>query len=87
MIFSFAIQPIILSFGSQLNVWYLDDGTLADYPEVVFSDFKKVINLSTVITREVFFVRIKLIFFTTSDSFFYRVVCVVNLPKRNQNRV
>jgi hypothetical protein len=31
---------------SQLNIYYLDDGTLADYPEVVLSDFKKVINLS-----------------------------------------
>jgi hypothetical protein len=46
MIFSLAIQPIILSLNSELNIWYLDDGTLADYPEVVLSDFKKVINLS-----------------------------------------
>jgi hypothetical protein len=46
MIFSLAIQPIILSLDSQLNIWCLDDGTLADYPEVVLSDFKKVINLS-----------------------------------------
>jgi hypothetical protein len=45
MIFSLAIQPIILSLVSQLNIWYLDDGTLADYPKVVLSDFKKVINL------------------------------------------
>jgi hypothetical protein len=28
MIFSLAIQPIILSLDSQLNIWYLDDGTL-----------------------------------------------------------
>jgi hypothetical protein len=35
-----------VSLDSQLNIWYLDDGTLADYPEVVLSDFKKVINLS-----------------------------------------
>jgi hypothetical protein len=45
MIFSLVIQPVILSLDSQLNIWYLDDGTLADYPEVVLSDFKKVINL------------------------------------------
>jgi hypothetical protein len=37
-IISLAIQPIILSLDSQLNIWYLDDGTLADYPEVVLSD-------------------------------------------------
>jgi hypothetical protein len=27
MIFSLAIQPIILSLHSQLNIWYLYDGT------------------------------------------------------------
>ncbi|CAH1384287.1 unnamed protein product, partial [Tenebrio molitor] len=26
MIFSLAIQPIILSLDSELNIWYLDDG-------------------------------------------------------------
>jgi hypothetical protein len=31
---------------SQLNIWFLENGTLADYPKVVLSDFKKVINLS-----------------------------------------
>jgi hypothetical protein len=46
MIFSLAIQPIILSLDSQLNIWYLDDGTSSDYPEVVLSNFKKVINVS-----------------------------------------
>jgi hypothetical protein len=40
---------------SQLNIWYLDDGTLADYPEVVLSDFKKVINLSRKIDLELNF--------------------------------
>jgi hypothetical protein len=55
MIFSLTIQPIILSLDSQLNIWYLDDGTLADYPEVVLSDFKKVINLSRKIDLELNF--------------------------------
>jgi hypothetical protein len=55
MIFSLAIQPIILSLHFQLNIWYLDDGTLADYPEVVLSDFKKVINLSREIGLELNF--------------------------------
>jgi hypothetical protein len=55
MIFSLAIQPIILSLVSQMNIWYLDDGTLADYPEVVLSDFKKVINLSQEIGLELNF--------------------------------
>jgi hypothetical protein len=55
MIFSLAIQPIILSLDSQMNIWYLDDGTLADYPEVVLFDFKKVINLSQEIGLELNF--------------------------------
>jgi hypothetical protein len=55
MIFSLAIQPIILSLDFQLHVGYLDDGTLADYPEVVLSDFKKVINLSRKICVELNF--------------------------------
>jgi hypothetical protein len=55
MIFSIAIQPIILSLDSELNIWYLDDVTLADYPEVVLSDFKKVINLSQEIGFELNF--------------------------------
>jgi hypothetical protein len=40
---------------SQLNIWYLDDGSLADYPEEVLSDFKKVINLSREIGLELNF--------------------------------
>jgi hypothetical protein len=55
MIFSLTIQPIILSLDSQMNIWYLNDGTLADYPEVVLSDFKKVINLSQEIGLELNF--------------------------------
>jgi hypothetical protein len=55
MIFSLAIQPIIFSLDSQLNIWHLDDGTLADYPEVVLPDFKKVINLSRKIGLELNF--------------------------------
>jgi hypothetical protein len=38
-----------------MNIWYLDDGTLADYPEVVLSDFKKVRNLSQEIGLELNF--------------------------------
>jgi hypothetical protein len=55
MIFSLAIQLIILSLDFQLNIWYLDDGTLADCLEVVLSDFKKIINLSRKIGLELNF--------------------------------
>jgi hypothetical protein len=46
MIFSLAIQLIIFTLDFQLNIWHLDDEILANYPEVVLSDLKKVINLS-----------------------------------------
>ncbi|KAF2884151.1 hypothetical protein ILUMI_22040 [Ignelater luminosus] len=46
MIFSLAIQPIIDELKSELNVFYLDDGTLSDDPEVVLSDFMNLIDRS-----------------------------------------
>jgi hypothetical protein len=67
MIFSLAIQPIILSLDSQLNICYLNDGTLADYPEVVLSDFKKVNNLSRKIGLELSFSKCK-IFCCSGDT-------------------
>jgi hypothetical protein len=56
-------NPSTLFFGdhlissSQLNIWYLDDTsrTLADYPEIVLSNFKKIINLSRKISLELNF--------------------------------
>jgi hypothetical protein len=67
MIFSLVIQPIILSLDSQLNIWYLEDGTLADYPEVVLSDFRKVINLFRKIGLELNFNKC-LIFCCSGDT-------------------
>jgi hypothetical protein len=67
MIFSLAIQPIILSLDSQLNICYLNDGTLADYPEVVLSDFKKVINLSRKFGLELNFEKCE-IFWCSGDT-------------------
>jgi hypothetical protein len=55
MIFCLTIQPIILSLDSQLNIRYLDEGTLADYPQIVLSDFKKVLNVSREIALELNF--------------------------------
>ena len=41
--FSLAIQGLITSMVSELNVWYLDDGTLAGKPDAVRSDFEAII--------------------------------------------
>jgi hypothetical protein len=67
MIFSLAIQPIVLSLDSQLNIWYLDHGTLADYPEVILSDIKNVINLSRKIGPELNFNKCE-IFWRSGDT-------------------
>ena len=37
-LFSIAIQPIVNSLCSNLNIWYLDDGTLGGPAEIVLLD-------------------------------------------------
>ena len=39
MAFSLCIQPIIEMLASELNIWYLDDGTLGGDSETVLNDF------------------------------------------------
>ena len=43
-LFSLAIQNLINECKSELNIWYLDDGTVAGNAEDVLSDFNKIIN-------------------------------------------
>ena len=38
--FCLAINSIISSLKQEINVWYLDDGTLADKPDLVLENFK-----------------------------------------------
>lgn len=42
--FSVTIQPIVNNVRSELNAWYLDDGTIADYYKTVLEDFKVIIK-------------------------------------------
>ncbi|KAF2902534.1 hypothetical protein ILUMI_03651 [Ignelater luminosus] len=44
MTFTLAIQPIIDELKSELNVFYLGDGSLSDDPEVVLSGFMNLID-------------------------------------------
>ena len=41
--FSLAIQGLISKLTSELNLWYLDDGTLAGRPDLVRADFESII--------------------------------------------
>jgi len=43
MCFSLAIQSLISRLNSELNMWYLDDGTIAGKPESVCADFEAII--------------------------------------------
>ncbi len=43
-LFADTIQPLIDELESKINVWYLDDGNLADQYKVVLKDLKKVIS-------------------------------------------
>lgn len=42
--FSLIIQPIIEHLSSELNIWYLDDGTLGGDPDTVINDLKFIIK-------------------------------------------
>lgn len=46
LIFCLAIHSIISNLEQDINVWYLDDGTLADKPELVLENFKNLIDKS-----------------------------------------
>ena len=43
-LFSLAIMNIIKSLKSELNIWYLDDGTIAGDTLTVLDDYKKIIS-------------------------------------------
>ena len=43
-LFSLGIMDIIKSMNSELNIWYLDDGTLAGDVTTVLNDFKEIIK-------------------------------------------
>lgn len=43
-LFCLAIQPIVMNLKSEINTWYLDDGTLAGDPSSVFKDFAYLIT-------------------------------------------
>lgn len=42
--FSLTIHPIVECLLSELNLWYLDDGTLGGDPETFLADFKTIIE-------------------------------------------
>ncbi len=46
LLFSLAINEDISKLSSELNIWYLDDGNLADTPEKVSADLGYLLSLS-----------------------------------------
>ena len=43
-LFSLTINHLIRSCKSELNLWYLDDGTIASDTETVLADYKKILE-------------------------------------------
>ena len=46
-LFSLTINPLIKSLQSELNIWYLDDGTVASDIETVLSDYQRILDAAT----------------------------------------
>ncbi|XP_055339287.1 uncharacterized protein LOC129588896 [Paramacrobiotus metropolitanus] len=44
LLFCLALQAVILTLNTELNAWYLDDGTLGGLPESVQENFARVIE-------------------------------------------
>ena len=83
-LFCLAINSIIRSLKSEINLWYLDDGTLAGDPCTVFEDFQNIINYSSKIGLNINFSKCELSFlngnsdmilssFQNLNSEFYKV--------------
>jgi hypothetical protein len=49
LLFCLTLHPVIKSLKSEFNVWYLDDGVLADDPSIVFNDFQEIFQLSSIV--------------------------------------
>ncbi|XP_021962574.1 uncharacterized protein LOC110858198 [Folsomia candida] len=44
-LFALVVQPIILAIETELNLWYLDDATLADTPEKVLEALDTIVRM------------------------------------------
>ena len=47
-LFAEIIQTLIKQLESKINIWYLDDGKLADDYKVVLRDLKNILNLEQI---------------------------------------
>ena len=53
LVFCLAIHSIIKSVNSDLNAWYLDDGTLGGHKDLILENFKKIIDKCVFIGLEI----------------------------------
>jgi hypothetical protein len=59
-LFCLGIQSIINSLCSELNIWYMDDGTLISDQENIFQDLESIISRSKDIGLELNFSKCEL---------------------------
>ncbi|XP_063538102.1 uncharacterized protein LOC134747408 [Cydia strobilella] len=53
LLFCLAVQSIVKSLSSPLNVWYLDDGTLGGAPDVVLGDVRQLVQALSAIGLQI----------------------------------
>ena len=59
-LFCSIIQPIVESLDAELNVWFLDDASIADTPSKVLNNFQKIIRDSELLGLELNFSKCEL---------------------------
>ena len=52
-LFSLGVRELMNSCSSESNIGYLDDATLADKPEIVLADLKKIVSTSRTLGLQV----------------------------------
>ena len=46
-LFCLMVNALVKSLESEFNVWYLDDASIGDIPEIVLKDFKNILKISS----------------------------------------
>ena len=65
-LFCLSINSIVSSLNSDINLWYLDDGTIAGDPTTVFNDYKKIISESSALGLSLNFKKCELTILTNN---------------------
>lgn len=85
MAFSLTIHPIIETLASELNLWYLDDGTLGGDPETILNDFQNIIEKCKAFGLEVNPSKCEIYFISSFDQSVYDKFAEISPGIKNVN--